>query len=243
MKRKQSFTLIELLVVIAIIAILAAMLLPALAKAREKARAITCVSNLKNIGLAMNMYMNDSNGFSPMISSKKIEGKDMYWKMKLVESGCIESAGVGKIGVFGCPSALNDCGTKTGEASYAAGYGMWRMVDFQDSWNFTQGTRLFHTNATSRAVSIYVPTKTNESTGPELQPTETGYVCESCLGTDKMTSYYFVNRYYGGGIGASERIALRHGGSANYLMGDGHVGTYNRGNACVLGWNNDIFVP
>ncbi len=63
MLKKRAFTLIELLVVIAIIAILAAILFPVFAKARERAKNSTCVSNLKQIGTAINMYSNDYDDY------------------------------------------------------------------------------------------------------------------------------------------------------------------------------------
>lgn len=60
MRRINLFTLIELLIVIAIIAILAALLLPALNQARDKARSVSCINNLKQIGTAIDLYTTDN---------------------------------------------------------------------------------------------------------------------------------------------------------------------------------------
>ena len=103
MRKYLVFTLIELLVVIAIIAILAAMLLPALSKAREKARSISCVNNMKQLTLGMNMYA-DADKERYCGAHEGQWGVSPSWRALIYPF-------VGETRVYDCPSGLTDYGS------------------------------------------------------------------------------------------------------------------------------------
>lgn len=109
--KRKAFTLVELLVVIAIIGILAALLSPALKKARDQARAIQCLSNLRQIGIGIQQYTNESNNILPFFNDYwdgYVKWQDRIYPYLYQHNGTVSQSiylnadGIPK-GVFNCP--------------------------------------------------------------------------------------------------------------------------------------------
>jgi len=195
-KHYGGFTLIELLVVIAIIAVLAAMLLPALAKAREKARQAVCINNLKQIGMGIFMYAQD---YDEWIIPE--HNGNMYWNYLLEDLGYVETemapTATGPVlkGIFSCPSET---------AGHAADGGNWYKTNY--------GINLSISN-NRPGVEFY----RQKRLGDIKDPGETCLVGDS-KGGGGTTGYSSRATRLG-----RNKVALRHSGGWNCLFVDGHV--------------------
>ena len=256
-KKLQGFTLIELLVVIAIIAILAAILFPAFAKARESARRSSCSSNMKQIGIAIMQYTQEYDEKYPMLHFNNDAGQEVRWYEAVspyIKSGNAYASGriSGAGGVWDCPSATAQPGL------YGANYSL--MTDGKPY--------LYPDTATPAATSIAVvdsPSQTimvaekglhqGDSSWLQFQTwegmwTATGggnannnyaYSDHIDVNYDKDDAASSATAVYGGTWNtASMMPRYRHLETSNFLFADGHVKSIRKGG---VNWYKNIWVP
>ena len=204
-EKERHFTLIELLVVIAIIAILAAMLLPALAKAREKARAISCVNNLKHTTLAAIMYGSDNAEMLPL----RIVASGYGW-------GIVAPLAAGKYLNDGtknyrCPAGPT--ADKEIDASCISQFSYAAMTTINADQNVLKESLRKYLSDQSYSV-LACQQAQNSSSVIYLYDS----VC-NCVGTVLHQEYY-------GGKSSGSLAAARHGGKLNASFIDGHAATF-----------------
>lgn len=221
-QRQKHFTLIELLVVIAIIAILAAMLLPALNKARGRAKTIQCVNNLKQIGMGIHSYAND---YADMLPFRDYWNADQrcYWAWTLATGNYVGKKnflcpGEGLVKIWsGYISEFNN-----GNSNYIIS----PAASSWTGWLNTYGYN-YSTCGVASATGVIVMLKLNKVRKPSGT-----ILCVDSAVNGTVIPYYSVYQYYDAGGGYAYP---QHDRICNVTWIDGHVTSENAGASGIVG--------
>jgi prepilin-type processing-associated H-X9-DG protein/prepilin-type N-terminal cleavage/methylation domain-containing protein len=244
LRKSAAFTLIELLVVIGIIAVLSAILFPVFAQAREKARALTCLSNEKQIGLALMQYLQDYDETFPLDERNASQGEAVptggtaspsdpvpwfYVINSYIKNGTAAAfdPNLGKFelkgGVFSCPSFPNVSSRNYGISDSIAGEGPF-------SWNgytLTPSLTLSSIQSTSDKVMVAEKGMFSGSTWSDVRFYSAEWAYLSYPGQD-LTGDSDSGSWSAWPLSPS-MPRYRHQGTTNMLFCDGHVKALHRG--------------
>lgn len=221
-RQKSGFTLIELLVVIAIIAILAAILFPVFAQAREAARKTVCLSNMKQLTLGWLMYSQDYDETNPMTAQCcNSEGNQIYWLENIepyVKSGGTSSDLSAKSSIFVCPN-YSVAAPLVDEAGNPA-------TNINPDGNQSVG----RWPLTSYAPNFYVTTAWwalgADWAGPNASVISLAAVAKPASQIMLAENHDCCVETWGGGGDNNWTEARRHNGGMNYAIMDGHAKFY-----------------
>lgn len=225
-----AFTLIELLAVIAIVGILAAILIPAVGKVRERANEATCASNLRQIGVAVGLYQAENNGAFPSVNDGSAPGQHITWFEQLRPYLSQEIDGLSNtkiIDVIHCPSAEFYKADANGNRRNTHGYG-WNPYLIPDTRVQSDGSR----RSPYRAVKVQRPSEVAlMADAGQRSPSgwSFGYFVAKRGAYDPATAEQTIPESDFYGYGASEDnpgFAARHNGRGNVLFVDGHVESF-----------------